>query len=327
MDFFKNIILKKDVLGNAALIEQPGSLHIAFGIDANFTIGTGVLIYSILQHNTADFVFHIFTDNIYNSDIARFRKLCQGYSNISIIIYHVNPENFSKLSTSFIWSQATYYRFIVNMYLNKLTSSVLYLDSDILCINNFEKLFDKDFDNNIAMVVSDYPGMMTYAKKEFNLDTAFYFNAGFLYINLNEWQQQDISQKAIDLSLKRNYKYYDQDVLNILCSHKTIRLDKKYNTIYHLADMKEDIDKGTIFLHYSGSVKPWQLWGQYHFLTPLWLKYKNASPWKDVPISRPSNYKQAKFMARMSRRNGKSLASLYWYAKYSVWKIYTKIKF
>ena len=38
MDFFKNIILKKEIFGNNKLIEDTTSLHIAFGIDANFTI-------------------------------------------------------------------------------------------------------------------------------------------------------------------------------------------------------------------------------------------------------------------------------------------------
>ncbi|WP_376744573.1 glycosyltransferase [Megamonas funiformis] len=43
----------------------------AFGIDANFTIGTGVLIYRILQHNDDNMVFHIFTDSFYDEDISR----------------------------------------------------------------------------------------------------------------------------------------------------------------------------------------------------------------------------------------------------------------
>lgn len=71
MDFFKNIILKKEILGNNKLIEDTTSIHIAFGIDANFTIGTGVLIYRILQHNDDNMVFHIFTDSIYDEDISR----------------------------------------------------------------------------------------------------------------------------------------------------------------------------------------------------------------------------------------------------------------
>lgn len=325
MDFFENIILKKQILGNQKLLRDKVSKHIAFGIDANFTIGTGVLIYSILQHNKGNMVFHILTDGIYDEDIQRFDSLTKKYTNISIIIYHVNPDKFTELPTFFTWSQAMYYRFLVSEILSSEIDVVLYLDSDILCLDTFHELFEKKFSNSIAGVVSDNSSMLEYAKKYFRLSGKYYFNSGFLVINLKDWRKNEISKKAIEaLRNKNNFKYYDQDVLNILLENKTILLEKKYNTIYHLADMKNTIDSNTVFLHYSGSVKPWQAWGQYHFLTLLWLKYKNNSPWKDVPIFQPKTYKQAKFMARTLKRNKKYISSVYWYLKYSLWKIKTK---
>lgn len=327
MDFFKNIILKKETLGNNKLIEDTTSIHIAFGIDANFTIGTGVLIYSILQHNNNNMVFHIFTDSIYPEDISRFKELTYKANNISIIIYYVNPNKFSTLPIFFTGSQAMYYRFIISKLLYNITDNILYLDSDILCLNSFENLFHQNFSSNIAGVVSDHDSMLNYAQKAFNLNSNYYFNSGFLIINLINWEKNNISDKAISLLLnKNNFKYYDQDVLNLLLANKTLLLEKKYNTIYHLADMNTPISNDTIFLHYSGSVKPWQSWGQYHFLTPLWLKYKNNSPWKNVPILQPQTYKQAKFMTRMSYRNKKFIKSIYWYIKYSFWKIKSKLK-
>lgn len=327
MDFFKNIILKKEILGNNKLIEDTTSIHIAFGIDANFTIGTGVLIYSILQHNNNNIVFHIFTDSIYPEDISRFKELTYTANNISIIIYYVNSNKFSTLPIFFTWSQAMYYRFIISKLLYNITDNILYLDSDILCLNSFENLFHQNFSSNIAGVVSDHDSMLNYAQKAFNLNSNYYFNSGFLIINLINWEKNNISDKAISLLLnKNNFKYYDQDVLNLLLANKTLLLEKKYNTIYHLADMNTPISNDTIFLHYSGSVKPWQSWGQYHFLTPLWLKYKNNSPWKNVPILQPQTYKQAKFMTRMSYRNKKFIKSIYWYIKYSFWKIKSKLK-
>ena len=327
MDFFKNIILKKEILGNNKLIEDTTSIHIAFGIDANFTIGTGVLIYSILQHNNNNIVFHIFTDSIYPEDISRFKELTYKANNISIIIYYVNSNKFSTLPIFFTWSQSMYYRFIISKLLYNITDNILYLDSDILCLNSFENLFHQNFSSNIAGVVSDHDSMLNYAQKAFNLNSNYYFNSGFLIINLINWEKNNISDKAISLLLnKNNFKYYDQDVLNLLLANKTLLLEKKYNTIYHLADMNTPISNDTIFLHYSGSVKPWQSWGQYHFLTPLWLKYKNNSPWKNVPILQPQTYKQAKFMTRMSYRNKKFIKSIYWYIKYSFWKIKSKLK-
>ena len=327
MNFFQNIVLKKTTLGNNNLIAEPSTMHIAFGIDANFTIGTGVLIYSILQHNSNKMVFHIFTDNMYTNDLARFKQLCNNNDNICIVIYYINPDTFSNLPTFFTWTHAIYYRFAICEYLHNITNSILYLDSDILCINNFKSLFERKFNNNIAMVVSDFPQMINYAKKNLSLRSKIYFNTGVLYINLKIWHEECISFKAIKLLLNNDFKYPDQDALNILLYDKIFSLPQKYNVIYHLADMDTSIDINTIFLHYSGSVKPWQLWGQYHKLTKLWLKYKNSSPFKDIPILYPQTYKQAKYMAKMSKRNNQNITSLYWFYKYSLWKLKFKLHF
>lgn len=327
MNFFENIILKKQILGNKKLLTDKNSKHIAFGIDANFTIGTGVLIYSILQHNKDNMVFHIFTDDMCIEDIQRFNELSNSYINITIIIYYVNSKKFADLPTFFTWSQAMYYRFIISEVLFDTIDVVLYLDSDILCLNSFGELFEKNFYNNIAGVVSDSDDMLKYARKNFNLNSMYYFNSGFLIIDLKNWRKNNISERAVKaLKEKNKFKYYDQDVLNILLENKTILFEKKYNTIYHLADMKSKIDSDTVFLHYSGSVKPWQAWGQYHFLTPVWLKYKDKSPWKNIPIFQPKTYKQAKFMARTLKRNKKYFLAIYWFFKYSLWKILSKKK-
>ena len=93
MEFFQNIILKQHSFGNNTILNDKNTFHIAFGIDANFTIGTGVLIYSILQQTNHNIIFHIFTDTIYDNDIERFKMLCEKYPNIVINIYYLNPQN------------------------------------------------------------------------------------------------------------------------------------------------------------------------------------------------------------------------------------------
>lgn len=327
MKFFDNIILNKQTLGNEQLIGQKNSLHIAFGIDANFTMGTGVLIYSILQHNNDNFIFHIFTDSIYENDISRFNQLCDNYSNICIIIYHVNPNNFKHLPTEYIWTQATYYRILACEYLPSSANKVLYIDSDILCLNSLKNLFNHSFNNKIALVTGDI-------KKEnyilrslhLNLKGSFYFSAGFMLINIPEWKKLNISKKFLDLlNTHRDFQYLDQDALNILLKNNTVKIDDYYHKICPLASLNTHYASNTIFVHFAGSTKPWQTWAKFHPLTKIWLSYKNKSPWYNVPLTPPQTYKQAKFMAKNLRRNHKIIASIKWYIKYSLWKIKTKI--
>ena len=263
MNFFDNIILKRDILGNNSLIENRMSFHIAFGIDANFTMGTGVLISSILKYNTDNFVFHIFTDSIHNDDIFRFKQLCNNYKDICIIIYHVNANNFKNLPTEYIWTQAIYYRIIACEYLHTLTNTLLYLDSDMLCLNNFGDLFKQNFNSKIIMVVGSIETKDRYIPSlNYNFKNKFYFNSGFIYINLEKWHQKNISSKFFNLLTNHNdFKYFDQDVLNILLNDELIPLENFYHQICPLMNSNTQIDLNTKFIHFAGSTKPWQAWG------------------------------------------------------------------
>lgn len=324
MNFFDNIIKAKKNIANT--VDLKSSMNIAFGIDSRFALGTGVLMTSIIKNNTtASIAFHIFTDKLHSDDINRLASLGQQYKNIAIYIYYIDSFKFQKFSTMFIWSQATYYRFIISHELSGKVERFLYLDADILCVNSLESLFSIDLKDNIAAVVADYETMVTYAKNSIGFTGDKYFNAGFLLIDVANWNKAAISEQAVSLLSKNDYKFCDQDVLNLLLTNKVLFLPPIYNTIYHLADMDKNITDTTVLLHYSGSVKPWQAWGQFHFLTPLWLKYQQLSPWKNAPIQAPKTYKQAKFMARTMKRTQKYPAFLKWLLTYIAWKIRDKI--
>ena len=43
-------------------------------------------------------------------------------------------------------SKATYFRLYIEKHLSKKIDKVLYLDPDVVCINNFEKEYDDDLD-------------------------------------------------------------------------------------------------------------------------------------------------------------------------------------
>ena len=45
--------------------------------------------------------------------------------------------------------------------------------------------------------------MLDYAKNTFNLQQSYYFNSGFMFINLKNWQKEQISEKAIELLTKK----------------------------------------------------------------------------------------------------------------------------
>ncbi|MDQ0203454.1 glycosyltransferase family 8 protein [Pectinatus haikarae] len=325
MDFFSNIIKAKKNIANDVSIRT--GMNIAFGIDAEFALGMGVLMTSIVKNNPGtNIVFHIFTDKLNSADINCLALLGQEYKTVAVYIYYIDGDKFSHLPILFTWSKAIYYRFIICGELQNKTDKCLYLDSDILCLQPLKKLFQIDLDGVISAVAADYDFMTGYAKKNLGFTGEKYFNSGMMLINVDEWNKNHISEQSITmLQQKSNFKFYDQDVLNMLLADKILFLPHCYNMIYHLADMNENPADDTVFLHYSGSVKPWQSWGQFHFLTSLWIKYQMMSPWKAVSIQNPNTYKQAKFMARTMKKTGNFKGWLKWSCLYGLWKLRKKI--
>ena len=327
MEFFNNIITERKVIQKNFDGDHKKIIHIAFGIDANFALGMGVLMTSIILNNkNKQICFHVFTDALYQEDLDKLYELVELNNNTQICIYYLDKEAFAQLPTCFIWSHATYYRFIIGEELFGKVDKIIYLDSDVLCLKAIDGLLNLNFEDKIIMGVPDLPGMKEYAIQKLDFHGEHYFNAGVLYIDINKWKKEKIAEKAIELlSKKNNYKFLDQDALNVLLIDKVLFVDKNYNCMYHLADMKTDISPNTVFVHFSGGTKPWQRWSEGHFLVPLWMGYKEKSPWKDTPIVEATSYKQAKYMAKAFQRKGCYDKFLVWYIKYSLWKIKEKL--
>lgn len=323
----KDIVMKRTFIGQENNFDKNNLVHIAFGIDCNFTLGMGILINSIILNNQGkNFCFHIFTDAIKSEDLKKLNNLVDVDHNIAIKIYFLDKDKLKALPVGFTWTYAIYYRFIICEELYGNVDKVLYLDSDILCVNPIDNLLSYEFGNFVIAAVEDISDIKEHADRLFNGDEVRYFSSGVMYICVEKWKKQNITEKAIDLLTKKNnYKFFDQDVLNQLLRGKVDFWDKKYNYIYNLYGMNHDVPKDIVFIHFAGTTKPWQRWAQWHFLYQEYLEYKKKSPWKDTSVEEPTTYKQAKFMARAYKKNKQYGKAIVWYIKYSLKKIKGKL--
>ena len=93
-------------------------------------------------------------------DIERLptRKDVASFSNkyfIDINIYIIDSNYFKNLPTTSYISQATYNRFLIPLLLKGITSKVLYLDADIICLGNIKQIFNIKLDNITAGVIEE----------------------------------------------------------------------------------------------------------------------------------------------------------------------------
>ena len=62
-----------------------------------------------------------------------------------------------------------------------------------------------------------------------------YFNSGVILIDVNKWNEANITECCIQLLSKKRWKYLDQDILNIVLNKKVVLLEERYNFQYSLS--------------------------------------------------------------------------------------------
>lgn len=307
---------------------SENNFNIAFGIDKNFLFGCGVSIASILLSNKSiNFDFHVFTDHFSEDDQKRFSALAEQYKTC-IKVYLIDCNKLKSLPSTKNWTYATYFRFVIADYFYGKLDKLLYLDADIACKGSIQELVDYSFtEHEIAAVVAERD-IEWWTDRSVTLTTpelvSGYFNAGFLLININEWQKNDISVKAIEMLRVPEWvakiTHLDQDVLNILLVGKVNFIDGKYNTRfsinYELKDkVVNPVNNDTVFIHYVGPTKPWHEWANYP-VSQSFIYAKEHSPWCNVALLQPANSNQYRYCAKHKFKQKRFLQGVLNYIKY-----------
>ncbi|VFS51504.1 Lipopolysaccharide 1,2-glucosyltransferase [Budvicia aquatica] len=288
--------------------------HIAFGVDESFIKPAGVTITSIIANNPEEFLhFHIFTSSILELDLTKIEEI--KTNKIAITLYLVDSTAFSTFQVRENLPISVYYRMLSPEILKEVTDRVLYIDADILCLNSISNLKEIDFKDNIICAVNHQEFSASHINSLNLKNNNYYFNAGVMLINIPLWISNNIFDMFVNKITSQDFQYLDQDVLNILLEERVHYLSGKYNLFY---SEKNTLLKDTIFMHFVGSPKPWKSWSPD---ITLYLNYYRKSPWADVELELPLNYKHKKLYAKKLWNDKKYYQSALWFSKYLINKL------
>lgn len=293
-------------------------INIGYGIDNNYARCCATSITSFCLNNpTKNFNFHIMAKDLSTTNKKQFEQLAQLYS-INIYIYEINIDTLAKLPTQTHLPIATYFRFILPLILDNV-DKLFYIDADIICLQNADDFFNINLNDNIIGAVPDLPWMNTKRNKALNLRNHIYFNAGMLIINIAKWNNFNTFTKVLQAiqNEPQKFRYLDQDALNLILTNHIQYLDTKFNCI----DINSIKQKNIILLHFAAHPKPWNIAFPISkvcnkFNKNLYQYYENKTPWKNLPLEQPKNYKEMKIYAKALKYNKQYIKSLYWTLKY-----------
>jgi len=119
------------------------------------------------------------------------------------------------------------------------TEKALFLDVDLIFMEDISKIWNTQLGNNVLGAVQDsrilsfdnsWGGILNYQKLGFDPNTK-YFNTGLLLININMWKKQQLTQRTLNC-VNQNIKYAnypEQYGLNVVLANQWIELDARWN--------------------------------------------------------------------------------------------------
>ena len=289
-------------------------IPIFFAVDDGYCPFLAVAIQSMIDNSSPENHYSI---KVLNTDISRENKnkiLKYKRENISIefvdLNYYIRKVK-DKLYTRDYYSKTTYFRlFIPNLY--PQYDKVLYLDSDIVILDDIANLFDTDLGDNLVAAAPDdviqfHPVFQTYAEKVVGVaDYHRYFNAGVLLMNLHQLRRFKFQEKFVYLLDKIKFSVaQDQDYLNRLCKGRVKLVDRTWNRM-PIEDPKikaEDVK----LVHYNLAFKPW------HFEDILykeffWMYAQETEYFDQIQDIRVSYTEEERFLDAQKHEKLKKLA-------------------
>lgn len=239
-------------------------IPIFFAVDDGYCPFLAVAIQSLIDNSSAENTYLI---KILHTDISdENKKKIAKYERENVDIEFVDLNYYiqkvkDKLYTRDYYSKTTYFRlFLPNLY--PQYDKVLYLDSDIVILDDIAKLYNTEMGDNLVAAAPDdviqfNEVFQVYVEKVVGVaDYRRYFNAGILLMNLDEMRKFKFQEKFLySLDRVTFAVAQDQDYLNRLCKGRVKLIDRIWNRM-PIEDPKIKTENVKL-VHYNLAFKPW----------------------------------------------------------------------
>lgn len=260
---------------------EADRINVAMTLDVNYLRGTMAAVLSMLQHST-----------------------CPENLAFYFLSAHKSPKLFTSIRSTFPYLNMTIYRFDSNRVRGKISKSirqaldqplnyariyladtipknvrrVIYLDSDLVVVDDIAKLWGVDMEGRIVAAPEYcHANFSLYFTKEFWQDPVLsrtfkgrnpcYFNTGVMVMDVDKWRKEKYTEKvekwmAVQKQRKRIYHLGSLPPFLLVLAGNIKAVDHRWNQHGLGGDNLEgkcrSLHPGPIsLLHWSGKGKPW----------------------------------------------------------------------
>lgn len=259
---------------------------VVFAASESFVPYLSVALQSLIEHVSAERRYDIVVltrDISPSSMITLSRQVNRGNIGIGFLDAEAAIGN-RKLPHYGHFRLETYFRLLAPSLLPSVRKAV-YLDSDLVVLDDIAKLWDIDVEGHLLGAARDADtvgqidgydqGVGPYLANDLGLaDPHRYFQAGVLLMNLEEFRRRTTPEQLLELATRRVWRWLDQDVLNKIADGDYIRIDMSWNFLYDWVsirrkfiiaqapkDFRDEYDaarESRRIIHYAGpDDRPW----------------------------------------------------------------------
>ncbi len=273
------------------------TIPIAFAFDKNLVMPACVCISSLLMNAKKDtsydiFILHPANQSMTQTDLV---KLPEYYDNCKLTFRPVGNEFDNAFEIRGITTPA-YYRLLIPEIIPEY-DKIIYSDVDVIFRRDLSDLYSIDL-TGVYMAATYDVGMnlgkdgVAHINSTKGLVLGKYIQSGFIMLNSSKLKNDGLVIRFKE-EAKKQYKFQDQDILNVVCGKNLKVLPAEYNmtdyTFYYLNSGDELIKSGYVkeeeiseakqygTLHFNGH-KPWK---SYSINFDIWWEYYRKSPFFD----------------------------------------------
>ena len=265
-------------------------IPVVFSCDDNYIPYLTVAIKSLIDNSSDKYFYLIYI--FHNGISVPNQNVVRKFNNNNVKIQFINVKRkLSSLTKNLhlrdYYSESIYFRlFIPSIF--KDYDKVIYLDSDMVILDDVSKLYHIDLKDNLVAAVSDAvvaldDNLKDYVVNYVGVDKAEdYFNSGMLVMNVKAFKDAKIEERFIHLLNTYCFSTVapDQDYLNALCKNRVLHLPSSWNKM--MMDSKKEDELHIV--HYNMFLKPWLYKGvryedyfwKYAVRTPFYFSLKQG---------------------------------------------------
>lgn len=300
-------------------------IPIVFAFDNNLAMPAAVCLYSLFANANPSTAYQVYILHRKGEclDTSYISKVFEQFPVHSLTLIGVDGTFDSSFEIRGITTPA-YYRLLIPMLIHDY-DRVIYSDVDVIFRQDLSELyFNEDLEGSYIAGVNDLAHIDKDLRKHYegklNLNPINVICSGFLIMDLQTIRKCSLVEQFI-AEAKKQYKFQDQDVLNVVCQGHIKQLPPKYSVLTYIANLAtnspeelaslwtdEEISEAMTAgnIHYNGQ-KPWRgycinfdIWWEYYRKSPIFdeLFYFNFFNEKLNELDRLPLMKRLKILAR-----------------------------